>query len=401
MQAAGVSRSRSRQMIGACTGALLEFLVVSMSGLLVPLMALDLGADTAMIGVLLSVTSIGALLASVPAGFLVARVGTRCLVVGSCCLAAASCLSVVVFPSLASLFVGLTVFGVAWTVFAVAVQCHIGAIGGGDASTNFGWYGTAVAVGQMIGPLLSGVLIDTAGKSVAWLVMAVIVTATGAGLAFVLDAGMTEGAGRGVSQRPQFRLADLTSVATAVGILSSFVSIFALGVRTSFFPVYLNGLGLSASLIGAVDSVRGLSSVAARASIGPALRLLHGRFPLLTVCHLVLAAGIAASPFCVSIPLLVLSAAVIGIGFGVVTPISQAIVFDNSSSGNRSVAMGVRMTGNRLAQMASPLVFGFVITGSGMAAAFVVGGLLLFVATSPMLLMWALSHRATGRAPAL
>jgi len=59
MQAAGVSRSPRREMIGACTGALLDFLVVSMSGLLVPLMALDFGASPATIGVLLSVTSVG------------------------------------------------------------------------------------------------------------------------------------------------------------------------------------------------------------------------------------------------------------------------------------------------------------------------------------------------------
>jgi MFS family permease len=307
---------------------------------------------------------------------------------------------VYLFPSLLSLFVGLTVFGIGWTVFAVAVQCHIGSIGGGrDASSNFGWYGTSVALGQMIGPLLSGVLIDTAGKGVAWLVMAAIVTATGAGLYFVIGPGMINGTSRAAGDRPRFRAADLLNLATAVGMLSSFVTIFALGVRSSFFPVYLKGIGYSASLIGAIDSVRGLTSVVARASIGPALRLLGGRFSLLTVCHLVLAAGIVTTPLCVSIPLLVANAVLIGIGFGVVTPVSQAIVFDSASAENRSVAMGVRMTGNRLAQMASPLVFGFVITGFDMDAGFVASGMLLFVMTSPMLLWWVRCRRATGRAP--
>ena len=148
MQAAGVSRSPRREMFGACTGALLDFLVVSMSGLLVPLMALDFGASPATIGVLLSVTSVGSLVAAVPAGFLVARLGTRRLIVQSCFLTGAACLYVYIFPSLLSLFIGLTVFGVGWTVFAVAVQCHVGAIGGRDASSNFGWYGTAVAMAR-------------------------------------------------------------------------------------------------------------------------------------------------------------------------------------------------------------------------------------------------------------
>lgn len=394
--------ARNREMVGSCTGALLDFLVVSMSGLLVPLMAVDLGASPAAIGVLLSVSSIGSLVAAVPAGFLVARMGTRSLIVGSCFLTGASCLYVYGFPSLLSLFLGLTVFGVGWTVFAVAVQCHIGGIGGGgDASSNFGWYGTSVAVGQMIGPLLSGVLIDTAGKGVAWLVMAAIVTATGAGLRFVIGPGMVDSPSRGSGVRARPRLGDLLNAATAIGMLSSFVTIFALGVRSSFFPIYLKGIGYSASLIGAIDSVRGLTSVAARASIRPALRLLRGRFPLLTVCHLILVAGIATTPFCVSIPLLVANAILIGIGFGVVTPVSQAIVFDGASTEHRSVAMGVRMTGNRLAQMASPLVFGFVITGFDMGAAFVASGALLFVMTSPMLVWWSRSRAATGGAPAI
>jgi len=389
-------------MVGTCAGALLDFLVVSMSGLLVPLMAVDLGASPAMIGVLLSVSGVGSLIAAVPAGVLVARMGTRRLIVGSCFLTGAACLYVYLSPSMASLFFGLTVFGIGWTVFAVAVQCHIGSIGGGgDASSNFGWYGTSVAVGQMIGPLLSGILIDTAGKGVAWLVMAGIVTTAGAGLFFVIGPGVTAGQPTGSGGRAPFAVTDLLGLATVVGILSSFVTIFALGVRSSFFPVYLAGIGYSASLIGAIDSVRGLTSVATRASIGPALRLLGGRFPVLTLCHLILAAGIATIPFCSSIPLLVANAILIGIGFGIVTPVGQAIVFDSAPPENRAIAMGVRMTGNRMAQMASPLVFGFVIAGSSMSVAFLTSGILLFVMTSPMLLWWARSRRATGHAPTI
>ena len=89
-----------------------------------------------------------------------------------------------------------------------------------------------------------------------------------------------------------------------------------------------------------------------------------------------LAAGIAATPFSTSIPLLVVNAVLIGVGFGMVTPLGQAIVFDGSTADNRSIAMGVRMTGNRLAQMASPLVFGFVIVLTVMFMPTGIGGLI-------------------------
>jgi MFS family permease len=228
--------------------------------------------------------------------------------------------------------------------------------------------------------------------------MAVLMAATGIGLLFVVAPAAVEDVARPAS-RSRFRPGSLLNLAIAVGILSSFVSIFALGVRSSFLPVFLAGAGYSASLIGAVEFVRGLTSVAARASIGPALRLLRGRFPLLTVCHVILAAGIATTPLCVSVPLLMANAVLIGMGFGVVTPICQAIVFEGAPSEHRSVALGVRMTGNRLAEMASPLAFGFVISRYDMSAAFVASGLLLFALTSPMLFWWARTRRATGRAP--
>jgi MFS family permease len=393
---------RNRDLFGACAGALLQFLVVSMSGLLVPLMALDLGATPQRIGVLLSVSNVGALIAAVPSGMLVSRYGTRAMVVASSVIACLSCLYIYLWPSMTSLLVGLTVFGIGWTVFAVAAQCHIGAIGGeGNSNSNFGWYGTSVAVGQMVGPLVSGILIDTTGTTLAWLVMAIGMFAVGVGLYFVLDPGMMGGQGApsaGPTKRP--RLSELFNVATTIGILSSFVIIFATAARGSFFPVFLDHHGFSASLIGAVDSVRGLTSVFARASIGPALRLLKGRFSLLIVCQLVLAVGLMAIPLCLSLPLLVLNAVVIGIGFGVAVPINQAIVFDTAPPEHRGISMGIRMTGNRVGQMVSPLLFGLMINGYDTSASFVASGVVLVLMTAPMIWLWVRGLRVDGKAPA-
>ena len=136
-------------------------------------------------------------------------------------------------------------------------------------------------------------------------------------------------------------------------------------------------------------------------SIAAALRLLGGRFAVLSASLLLLALGIGMTPACTTIPLIVLNAIVIGVGFGVAMPLSQAVVFDSVPPDRRGVAMGARMTGNRTAQMAGPLLFGFVIRALQMSASFVIGGLLMFALAVPMLLWWARSRRITGRAPAL
>ena len=53
------------------------------------------------------------------------------------------------------------------------------------------------------------------------------------------------------------------------------------------------------------------------------------------------------------------------------------IVADNSGSQERGLAMGLRLMGNRLAQLVNPLLFGVITSLSGLGAAFVTGGSIL------------------------
>jgi MFS family permease len=307
-------------------------------------------------------------------------------------LIACSCFFIYLSPTLLSLFAGMVFFGIGRTVSAVAIQCYVGGLRGTtDASVNFGWYGTAVAIGQMIGPAVAGISMEMIGKPRTWLLMAGFSVVTAAWLLLLIrkeEPAPAPPAGPAGKASLRSRIGQLVNATTIVGILSSFTIIFALGARTSFYPVFLEGLGYSAALIGAMISVRGFVAMLARVSIGPALRLFGGRVRVLYLCLVILAIGIGMTPLCRSVPAIVINSIVIGIGFGMAMPLSQAVVFDGAGAERRNVAMGVRMTGNRLAQISSPLLFGFVIEWYTIAVAFVAGGLLLFLASMP-LLRWA------------
>ena len=383
----------NRELFGVCAVSLFSFLSVAMTGLLVPLMALDLGAGPATVGLLIGVSNIGALALAVPAGVMVRRLGARKLLVAAFLIMGAGCLLIYLAPTITALFVGLSVYGLGRTVSAVAIQTHVGGIAGTkDASRNFGWYGTAVAMGQMVGPAIAGLAMDTVGKPATWLVIAALIWATAVVAARVITPEAAPE--RREDPRPAgiARAKELFDLRTIIGILSSFAIIFALGARTSFYPLFLRDLGFSASLIGAMISVRGFVAMLARMSIGPAVRLFRGRLATLALCLVVLAVGIGMTPLCTSVPLIVLNAVVIGIGFGVAMPLSQAVVFDGARVEDRGVAMGIRMTGNRLAQIASPLLFGFVIEWSTMTTAFWLGGLALFLSSVPLLVWWRRNH---------
>jgi MFS family permease len=165
------------------------------------------------------------------------------------------------------------------------------------------------------------------------------------------------------------------------------IIVFTVGMRRVFYPIYVNQLGFAASVIGLMLSIRALITVFARLFIIPITRLLGGRLATLIICMVGLAVGLGMTPFCRNLPALILNSVFIGIGIGLVMPMSQATVFESVDSSERGVALGVRLTGNRLAQLSNPLLFGLLTQCFGISVAFWSAGGILFLVTLPALFM--------------
>jgi MFS family permease len=381
--------AKHRELITACLGAMSCFIIVSMSMPLIPLQAVELGASPTLVGLLVGISAFGAIFAAVPAGYFARSYGTRLPLSLASAGMGCCCLFLYLFPSLFNLFVGLTIFNLFRTVFGVSIQSHVGSLRStGDVSANFGWYGVAIAVGQMIGPTLSGVIIDNISMRLPWLIMAVMSLVMGCLLPFLISSGRWSPTEGEEPRSSKVRLRDLMSVATFIGILSSFVIIFALGARRIFYPLFLKDLGFSASVIGLMMTVRGFVAMFARMATGTVARKFGSRIAILSICLFILAAGIGSTPLCRTAFLLVVNSVIIGVGFGMAMPLSQATVFESAPADQKGIAMGVRMTGNRLAQMSSPLLFGVSIQFGGITSAFWLAGLILFVVSIPVFLWW-------------
>lgn len=110
----------------------------------------------------------------------------------------------------------------------------------------------------------------------------------------------------------------------------------------------------------------------------PLLRLL-GRKVLLTMTCLLgalLCAGVALP---VPVWALALVLAVLGFCLGVGQPLSMTTVVQAAPAGARSTALALRLTGNRLGQVAAPASAGLIAGVAGVAAPFVMLGVLLFL----------------------
>lgn len=383
----------SRQFFGICTGAILAFMGFSMTDPLVPLMVTDLGASPRMLGVLMSLTSIGSCFTAIPAGMLVQHYGTRIPIIMGCILSALSCLFLYFFPSFRALLCGLTIYNIAKIILIVAAQAHVGNLGEGrDASRDFGRYAAATSVGQLIGPSISGLIFDHYGGSFLWLFVSIFLLITAVAFFVLIDSGKTSKAHIEIKGSSfSFKINQVKKILdfnVVVAILSSFIAVFANGVRGTFFPVYIRGIGYSAFVVGVMISIRALTSIVVRCLMPRIINLIGGRHPALIFSLFALAVGLGSTSFCHSLWALAINSMIVGLGMGLALPLGMATVSEGVPPKGRGLALGIRLTGNKLANILNPLFFGLVTQWWGFSLAFMMGGIILISADLPIFFYW-------------
>ncbi|CAM5416522.1 MFS family permease OS=Streptomyces violarus OX=67380 GN=FHS41_006423 PE=4 SV=1 [Streptomyces violarus] len=164
------------------------------------------------------------------------------------------------------------------------------------------------------------------------------------------------------------------------GILISLAVLSATDILTAYLPVVGEHRGIAPSVIGVLLSLRAAATIACRLVLTPLLRLL-GRTVLLTVTCLLaalLCAGIA-----LPMPVWTLGLLLVLLGFclGVGQPLSMTTVVQAAPDEARSTALALRLTGNRLGQVAAPAAAGLIAGVAGVAAPFVTLGVLLLLSS--------------------
>jgi MFS family permease len=160
------------------------------------------------------------------------------------------------------------------------------------------------------------------------------------------------------------------------------------GARLVLLPIFLSREGFSATFIGGIFSLRALISTLTRLIIGPVMRFCGGRFRTLLLFLVLYAVGVATTPLCRTPGLLAANVVLIGVGIAMVMPLTMATVADSAPREDRSVAMSVRLAGNRLGQMVGPLGFGALAEVVGIAGAFWAAGGAMLAGTIAVALWW-------------
>jgi MFS family permease len=371
-------REAIRNLIAVSASLIGTFLVYSMALIAVPLNALDLGATPLLVGFFAAVPFFFPLVFAIPTGTLVTRIGgTKVILLGSLGLIAGPG-SFLLIGGYAGITVAQIIIGMSHLIMVVAAQTIIASLGTGKRLEQyFGWYAFALSGAQLVGPLFAGFLIDFTG-SLALPFYAMMVTAL---LSIFSAVFITGRDGRNPSARKSavgFRAqwgVLRSNPRVKLSIIVTVGAMFTIGAYANFLPVYLEALNISATMIGALVSLRALASMSIRPVMSPFITLLGGRASTLVIMLILLSTGLGFTGVTVNVWLLGFLAVMVGIGTGVSQPLSVVVLAEGVADDQRPGALGMRLMCNRGAQLVAPLLLGALVSYGGFETAFLFGSI--------------------------
>lgn len=254
-----------------------------------------------------------------------------------------------------------------------------------EQDRNFGHFTIGASLGQLIGPIAAGYLISERGgamgrTSALALLVAAAVAAVSLGSLWRIEHRAAPAARRAAHgpKVPVGRI--LRARGVPAGIFISLAVLSATDILTAYLPVVGEHRGIAPATIGLLLSLRAAATIACRLVMTPMLRVL-GRPVLLTTTTCLLA-GLLCAGIALPVPdgALAVLLAVLGFCLGVGQPLSMTTVVQTAPAAARSTALALRLTGNRLGQVAAPASAGLVAGVAGTAAPFVMLGALLLAA---------------------
>ncbi|MER6409925.1 MFS transporter [Streptomyces humidus] len=357
---------------------------VSMARPAVSYRALALGADERAVGVIAGVYALLPLFAAVPLGRRTDHGRCAPLLAVGVVLISGGCVLSGVAGSLWTMALWSGVTGLGHLCFVIGSQSLVARRSAPrEQDRDFGHFTIGASLGQLAGPAVAGALIDGADMARSS-TLALLVAGAGCAMAFtslwrVEHRDTAPGSGGGPGDRvPVGRI--LRARGVPAGILISLSVLSATDVLTAYLPVVGEHRGIAPAVIGVLLSVRAAASLACRLVLTPLLRLL-GRTVLLRVTCL--AAALLCAGVALPTPVWALGVILAALGFclGVGQPLSMTTVVQAAPDGARSTALALRLTGNRLGQVAAPAAAGLVAGAAGVAAPFVMLGALLLLSS--------------------
>ncbi len=345
------------------------------SKMLISLYAIDLGASPLTIGLLYSLYSFFSLFLALYAGRVSDRLGPRVpMLMGSLALGCGLILPYL-WSGLAALFISASLIGTLYIFYTVSAQHLIGAFGAGHRRTrNYATFSLGVALTGLIGPMLTGFLIDTIGHQSTYLVLALLPVGPVVFLAFFargLPRMAADEKRDGHTTMDLVRNVPLRRALIVAGIIETGGELYSF-----YMPIYGHSIGLSASMIGIVIGTYAVAVMGTRLMMA-ALVKRSSEEAVLCASLALAAAACVVFPFVIEVYALAAISFVLGVGLGCCGPLSMVITYNRAPEGRSGEAMGLRQSVNKFTEVLVPLIFGTLGSAFGLGPAFWMDAVLL------------------------
>jgi MFS family permease len=359
-------------------------IVIQGSRPIIALLGFDLGASKFEIGLIAATFAFFPLIFAVHAGAWIDRWGYfRPIVLGSLGVSVALFLPFL-FPSIETLFISQIFAGISQIFVNISLQNALGLhVAKENRDKIFGWFSFAVSGGQFLGPLLVGFGSEQYNYVIAFLI-ATIFSLVPIFVGLLLHKKSQNQSS--TDSKKEKQVVDPVQL-SPIGILrikgmhqaiiAGMLAQFTKDVMMTYFPLYAMEEGMSGTEIGFILGLQGLSSMFIRILQGNLLKRFSRKRVLLVSLFI---AGFTFGIFTMyhHISYFSILAIIMGLGLGLAQPISMVMVVNLSPGGKSGKVLGVRMAGNRFAQVISPILFGVIAQFAGITPVFwVCGGILI------------------------
>lgn len=305
----------------------------------------------------------------------------RFLMVAGVGLIAVGGLGINLAPNALAVALASAVLGLGHLMFTIGGQSSIARyFPDSDLDKGFGWFTAAYAAGQFIGPLIAGMVLGSGTDAVSaeriadislslWIGMGAALLA----VPFLLPNWQPRVSKSVSAASPERSSASIGSVLRIKGmashIFASMTLLSMLDILTAFLPLVAEKHSVTPAAVGVLLAIRGCASVVSRLFI-PKLSAHFERRQLLVTSLYVSGVSIALAPVFIDVLWASGLALLIG-GFflGLGQPMTMTMISTSVPPVDRGAALAVRLMGNRLGQVALPVISSTVAAGLGPAGA--------------------------------
>ncbi|WP_017728906.1 MFS transporter [Halalkalibacterium ligniniphilum] len=358
----------------------------------IALYANSTGATEWEIGILLGIYAFFPFFLAIPIGGLVNAVGKVTLLRIGAWLMVVSAVLYVLSVNIWVLLIAQFVAGLGQLLVWLIVQVMV--TGEKDQklkNKRIASFSLYMALGQLLGPLLGGILSDMYGYVSTFAVYSIVC------ILLTIVSYFLKEQEQSTWRIPNFYQMFIESaeliknIGFVAALMCSFIVLFIIDARMSFLPIHLEEIHFSHTVIGILLSVASLSALMIK-PIYPYLVSRFGYYKLLGGSFMVSLSLLFLAP----IPHSYLSIGILifisGLALSINQPLSLSLISEQTREEQRGIAFGMRLMANRGAQLMDPLIFGFVASVSTLQNAFLIVGFLLTILSFGALKLFSLAE---------